>query len=394
MMVSVRRVAPVLLLVMALPVFGAKKSSSQPPRDLHRVGDHWTAYNPPDPSTYPAGAKTYEIKAGDTLWALAQQFYGNAYLWPQLWESNTWITDAHWIYPGDVLLVEGEGATTASTSTTTTTGTQSGDSTLAGGTIGSGQQPTDTGMVANEIVASSSSPEPLATDADIYCYGYLGDPREPMPNYVESFEDVEVLYQPGVMNQTNGVASGALVYINGGTSTGLIAGETYIVVEPGDLVTHPRSREVVGRHYDYRGQIRILCADETHARAIVSQSCKEIHLGARLKPMPQLPIPIARVPDLPAFCDPPSGRTSGFIVSSHGWDLGLGVGNLVQINLGREDQIQPGDFLTVFRESPIAGQPRQILGEIGVLTTEGHTATAKVVAMRLAMQVGDHVEVR
>src|SRR6185436_1434926 len=94
MMVSVRRVAPVLLLVMALPVFGAKKSSSQPPRDLHRVGDHWTAYNPPDPSTYPAGAKTYEIKAGDTLWALAQQFYGNAYLWPQLWESNTWITDA------------------------------------------------------------------------------------------------------------------------------------------------------------------------------------------------------------------------------------------------------------------------------------------------------------
>ena len=44
-MVSVRRVVvPVLLLVAAIPAFGAaKKSSSRPPRELHRVGDHWTA---------------------------------------------------------------------------------------------------------------------------------------------------------------------------------------------------------------------------------------------------------------------------------------------------------------------------------------------------------------
>src|SRR5262245_55366209 len=126
-MVSVRRVAPVLLLVAALPLAGAEKSS-RPPRDLHRAGDHWTAYNPPDPSTYPAGAKTYTIKRGDTLWGLAQSQLGNAYLWPQLWESNTWITDAHWIYPGDVLLIEGEGvkaaqAATGGTSTQTTAAT-------------------------------------------------------------------------------------------------------------------------------------------------------------------------------------------------------------------------------------------------------------------------------
>ena len=67
-MVSVRRVVPVLLLAVAIPIFGApKKSSSHPPRDLHRAGDHWTAYNPPDPATWPAGSKSYTIKAGDTL---------------------------------------------------------------------------------------------------------------------------------------------------------------------------------------------------------------------------------------------------------------------------------------------------------------------------------------
>src|SRR5207247_3648902 len=53
----------------------APKSTTRPPKNLHRVGDHWTAYNPPDPATYPAGAKTYTIKHGDTLWGLATQFY-------------------------------------------------------------------------------------------------------------------------------------------------------------------------------------------------------------------------------------------------------------------------------------------------------------------------------
>ncbi|HVR40106.1 MAG TPA: hypothetical protein VMU84_13495, partial [Thermoanaerobaculia bacterium] len=177
-------------------------------------------------------------------------------------------------------------------------------------------------------------------------------------------------------------------------ATGLVAGETYMAVEPGDLILHPRTGELLGQHYNYQGQIRIVCAEETTSRAIVTQSCREIHLGARLKPLPAIPIPIARVPEMPAWCDPPSGRAAGFIIDSQDWDLGLAEGNLVQVNLGREDQLQPGDFLTVYRESIISGQPRQVLGEIGILTTEAHTATGKIVTMRLVMEIGDRVEAR
>src|SRR2546430_5620218 len=118
----------------------APKSTTRPPKNLHRVGNHWTAYNPPDPATYPAGAQTYEIKRGDTLWGLATQFYNNGYMWPQLWETNTWITDAHWIYPGDVLLIEGEISQQAQAGGTTGTGaagtTGAGGTTAARGTLG------------------------------------------------------------------------------------------------------------------------------------------------------------------------------------------------------------------------------------------------------------------
>ncbi len=392
-MVSVRRVAPVLLLVIATSAF-AQRQTSQPPRDLHRVGDHWTAYNPPDPSTYPAGARTHEIKAGDTLWGLAQTYYNNGYLWPQLWESNTWITDAHWIYPGDVLLVEGEGQTTAEATTGGSTGGTTGAAMADSQNAFTPETAADGSTIARAVTAPAN-PIALATESDIYCYGYIGHPDEVMPNYVESHEDVEVKYVPRTEPLIPGdAAEGDLIYVRGGPSTGLIAGETYLAVEPGDLVRHPVTGDVVGRHYDYVGQIRILCTEGGQSRAIVTQSCREIRIGARLKPLPQLPIPIARVPEVAAWCDPPSGRSEGYIIDSKGWDLGLVEGHLVQINLGADDQLEPGDFLTVFRASTRSDQPRVVLGQIGVLTTEARTATAVIMAARREMLVGDRVEMR
>jgi hypothetical protein len=333
--------------------------------------------------------------AGNTLWALAQQYYGNAYLWPQLWESNTWITDAHWIYPGDVLLVEGEASGTGAATTATgdqTTGTR--EATMAeGDNAFTATQGEDGFAVAR--VTPISSPVALGTEADIYCYGYIGHPDEPMPNYVESHEDFEIKYVPRAdPDLPADAAAGDLVYVHGDASTGLVAGETYLAVLPNDLINHPVSGELIGRRYDYIGQIRILCTENGRSRAIVTESCREIPIGTRLKPIPQLPIPIARIPDMPAWCDAPTGRTNGYIIDSRGWDLGLVEGHLVQVDLGREDQIEPGDFLTVYRPSERADQPRVVLGEIGILTTEANTATGIIVASRREMLVGDQVEAR
>jgi hypothetical protein len=397
-------VVPVLLLVVAFPLFGAaKKSSSHPPRELHRAGDHWTAYNPPDPATWPAGSKTYTIKSGDTLWGLAQQFFKNAYMWPQLWESNTWITDAHWIYPGDVLLIDSETAQAiaeAGTPAGTTPPALVTETATAPGASDQGFSPApdarDGFSTAADAAGGSRTPIPLATEADVYCFGYIGDPNEPMPNSVMGWEDSEMRYDRGALEQSISGSVGDLVLIKGGTSSGLVAGETYIVVERGDLVTHPGKRtQVVGRQYAFSGQIKVLCADDHSARGIITQSCADVHVGARLKPLPQIPIPLARIPNMPAFCDPSSGKTKGYIVGAQGgWDTALGEGLLVEVNLGQADQIQPGDFLTVYREGFGPGQGYQVLGEVGILTTNTHTATGKIVAMRYSMKIGDKVEIR
>ena len=73
-----------------------------PPPPVRWSGDHWTAWTPP-PTPPPGTPNVHIVQPGDTLWGLAGHYLGNPYLWPQIWEKNTWVLDAHWIYPGDPL---------------------------------------------------------------------------------------------------------------------------------------------------------------------------------------------------------------------------------------------------------------------------------------------------
>jgi hypothetical protein len=45
--------------------------------------------------------EVYTVKKGDTLWDISSKFLKNPYLWPKLWQRNPYITNPHWIYPGN-----------------------------------------------------------------------------------------------------------------------------------------------------------------------------------------------------------------------------------------------------------------------------------------------------
>ena len=58
--------------------------------------------------------RVHVVQAGDTLWSLAQRFYGNPHMWPRIYDANEpQIQDPNEIFPGQKLIIPDAGTGTA-----------------------------------------------------------------------------------------------------------------------------------------------------------------------------------------------------------------------------------------------------------------------------------------
>lgn len=338
------------------------------------VAPHWSRYKYPE--TIPDGATYYIIKRGDTLWDLAGRFLGNPFLWPQIWDQNRYITDAHWIYPGDPLIIPRVGVV-------------SDRAGLAEGAVAAGAE--EAGAAGQEPGVGApgerrSLLEPAITEMALQCAHYILDDPEDASLHVIGSEQGATKIAFGDRD---------ILYLGKGSNAGVKAGDAYSLHHVGYEVKHPDNGRTIGRKIETTGWGRVVLVQEDSATMMVEQACVDIHLGDYAKPFQRVVVPmiVARAPG--DRLTPPTGKTDGSVVDIAEDSMIAGQEQLLSINLGTANGIAPGNILTVYRTMyPTVPTPRNILGELVVVAVRERTATARVSYSRDAIMNGDRVELR
>jgi LysM repeat protein len=390
-------------LSLVLVATAALQAADVPPSNLHFVGDHWTAWNPP--TSLPPDAKVHIVVPGDTLWDLSRQYLGNPYLWPQIWERNQYVLDAHWIYPGDPLVV---GINVAPADAV---GALETEEVAPAATAETAAEPEASTSRLDAAAARRNTPVPLGSESDIYCTGYIGELEEAFPTTVIGSEyetlvprlDALQIWTQATGSTFGGAANtlkyelsvGDILYLDGGRAAGLSPGQVYMAVEPKYPVRHPATRDVIGRFYAYQGRVRVLTVQEDRAIAEIVQSCTGIHVGATLRAFEPEPVPLARRPTPRPFNDPTTADLSAApaIVLADSTLFTLGQDHVVFIDRGEGDDVYPGDMFTIYRESG-RGLPPVAVGELAVLSVRERSAVAKILESRFPVHLGDRLERR
>lgn len=381
------RSKPIGLLVAAAVAFSFVRATAQeaaPPSPELKVGPyavpkHWSKNKYPE--SVPEGDTYYIIVKGDTLWDLAQKFLKNPLLWPQIWNDNKYITDAHWIYPGDPLLLKKVEVVAEKAGETPEMPTGEEAAAGAGQEAAAGPE----GPVENPLY-------PATEQITLQCAPQILPARDDESLKVLGSEEHHLM-ERGTLQIT--YSDRDILYLNKGSNAGVKPGDVLSIHRPADKVKHPKTGKTLGTKVITLGWARVIMAQETSAQAVVEQACSEINQGDYLKAFEKMSVPLLIRRPPPDRATPPSGKAQGYVVSIGEDRVTAGSGNLVFVDVGSQAGVAPGNLMTVFRfEYPKRTTARHVLGELAVLSVKDNMALAKVNYSTTWIEPGDSVELR
>ncbi|MFL6257399.1 MAG: hypothetical protein ACJ74T_20525 [Pyrinomonadaceae bacterium] len=247
-------------------------------------------------------------------------------------------------------------------------------------------------------------------------------------------------------------AEGNVVFIDAGAQAGVRVGQEFMVVRPRGQFRSKFSRKTgsLGVYTQEVGRLRVLRVRDRVSVAEVRMACSDLLVGDLLRPAQEPSVPRARADAaLDRFVEPTGKQTGRLLLARDGREM-VSRDDVVFVDLGAEDGVKVGDYLTVFRpewqgtlvkygdehvantrggfeseefrggdfsiqaqrvkdvDGPKSGQtvktpaikrarpavPRKVVGELVVLRVEGRTATAVVTRVAQEIHTGDAVEVQ
>ncbi|MBI4938518.1 MAG: LysM peptidoglycan-binding domain-containing protein [Nitrosomonadales bacterium] len=269
------------------------------------------------------------VVKGDTLWDISAKFFNDPWRWPQIWGLNKdTIRDPHWIYPGDVVLLD------------RATGTLRIGGGSDAGAPGSSLSPGSSGEAVKLSPRMHSQESKHAAIPSIP----IGDiePFLSRPLVIEKDALSGAPTLVGTFERRVILGNNDIAYVQGLSEAG---GTQWQIYRAGKTFLDPDTKEVLGHEAIYLGEANVeKYADVSTIR--ITKSNQEITKGDRLIQISG-EVPSNYVPHAPA------NQIAARVISIYGGVSQGGQNTVITLNKGQRDGLENGHVLALYRKGEV-----------------------------------------
>ena len=311
------------------------------------------------------------VVKGDTLWDISGKFFKDPWKWQYIWGMNKEsIKDPHWIYPGDVILLDRVNGTLR-------IGDGFSAPTVAAGSTG------NVVKLSPRVREGHSDREAIPSIPASAIAPFLSQPLVIEENALKD--------SPTLIGAREGrVVLGAndICFIKGLPSD---KGSKWQVYRPGKSFVDPDTKEVLGTEANYLGDIEATEFAEI-STATITRSVQEINKGDRLV------VPAGKVANayLPRS---PGRKISTRVISVYGGVSQAGQNTVITLNKGARDGLENGHVLALYHKGEVVKHegkdytlPDERYGLVFVFRVFDKVSYALVMQTKLPVQLLDRAQ--
>jgi len=192
------------------------------------------------------------------------------------------------------------------------------------------------------ILPTAAQPVRVAGESALFCAGHI--------RYQRFGETPEIVGAEEEQEQRT-YSDGDIVYLNAGSRHGVKEGQNFQIIRPrGDVKgVHKNKTGFLGTYVQEAGQLQVFRVRENTSAAKITFTCDTALLGDLVVEIPVRESPLQRAEaNLDRFADP-SGKQVGRLMMARDNRELLTKNDVVYIDLGGEDNVKRGDYLTIYR---------------------------------------------
>lgn len=343
----------------------------------------------PLPKPLPDAPEIYTVVKGDTLWDIAEAFFGDPFTWPEIWKKNLFIEDPHWIYPGQEISLKMFMAKVAPPPPPPAEPakplkepepqfSETAPRMDAVQPVETMQASMDTPAQDENVLVMLESPQPTYRLERYMRTGFISKRSELPQARVVSLED-----------DSFSATQNDVVLTDIGKKQGVKAGDILAVVTVGDRVKHPDTGKDLGNVVRIKGIAEVLSVGDDLTRIRINESFDPVVKNDRV-----MPIRFTEAPKYDALIKPDI-TIKTVILAVNDPLLSIHVDDILYIDKGSADGVRPGDRFFIYGRHDKGDETghREIIGEIQAVNVMPHSTAVIVTSMKATtINIGDRAE--